>query len=53
VIERLLAKELEARESKRDDELSEIAARVETELVFAAVREVSAEVDNVAGEAID
>jgi metal-responsive CopG/Arc/MetJ family transcriptional regulator len=53
VVERLLAKELQARESARDDELSEIAKRVETESAFAAVREVSADVNNVAGEAID
>ena len=53
MIERLLPKELQARASTRDDELAEIAARVETESAFAAVREVSADVDNVAGEAID
>ena len=52
VIERLLTKELHARERLRDDELSEIAARVETEPEFSAVRDVSADVDNVPGESI-
>lgn len=52
VIERLLSEELEARENARDVELSEIAGQVETEAAFADVREVSADVDNVAGEAL-
>ena len=53
LVERLLTEEIRARESTRDDELSRIAEQVESESAFAAVREVSADVDNVAGEAID
>ncbi|MBP8296477.1 MAG: hypothetical protein KAX84_10250 [Burkholderiales bacterium] len=53
VVERLLTEEIRARESTRDDELSRIAEQVESESAFAAVREVSSDVDNVAGEAID
>ncbi|MBK7471127.1 MAG: hypothetical protein IPI73_11365 [Betaproteobacteria bacterium] len=53
VVERLLTEEIRARESARDDELSRIAEQVESESAFAAVREVSSDVDNVAGEAID
>ena len=53
VIERLLAKELQARENVRDAELFAIAEQVENEAAFVAVREVSTDVDNVAGEALD
>ena len=53
VVERLLTEEIRARENTRDDELSRIAEQVESESAFAAVREVSADVDNVVGEAID
>ena len=53
VVERLLATELQVRESARDYELAEIAAGVEAEAAFAAVREVSADVDNIAGDAVD
>ena len=53
VVERLLTEEIRARENTRDDELSRIAEQVESESAFAAVREVSSDVDNVAGEAID
>ena len=53
VIQRLLSEELEDRESARDVELCAIAERVETESAFAAVREVSVDVDSVAGEALE
>ena len=53
LIERLLTEEIRARESTRDDGLSRIAKQIESDSAFAAVREVSADADNVAGEAID
>ena len=52
VIERLLDEELANRERLREDELSAIATQVESESAFANVREVSADVDNVAGEGL-
>jgi len=53
VIESLMLKEIEVREGAREREIEQIARMVETDPAFAEVRGVAADVNAVAGDAID
>jgi hypothetical protein len=53
VIESFMLKEIKVREEERERKSEEIARMVETDPAFAKVRGVSADVDAVAGDAID
>ena len=53
VVEALMLKEIALREERREREIEKIARMVETDPAFAKVRGVSADVDAVAGDAVD
>lgn len=53
VVESLMVKEITLREERREREIEKIARMVETDPAFAKVRGVSADVDAVAGDAVD
>ena len=53
VIEDLMRREIEYREEQRESHIEQLALQVETDPRFTAVRSVTGDIDNVAGEAID
>jgi hypothetical protein len=53
VVETLMLREIALREERREREIEKIARMVETDPAFAKVRGVSADVDAIAGDAVD